>query len=61
MLRIMRTTIDLDDDVLLAAKSLAAQRQESLGKVISALTRQALQPTSAPKTRNGVPLFPWLS
>ncbi|MEW5848745.1 MAG: CopG family transcriptional regulator [Myxococcota bacterium] len=54
----MRTTLVIDDDVLAAARALAEQRQESIGKVISDLARQALTPRSAPRTRNGVPLFP---
>lgn len=54
----MRTTLDIDDDVLAAARSLAAQRQESIGKVVSDLARQTL--TKRPKltTRSGVPLLP---
>ena len=35
----MRTTIDLDEDILRAGKSLARQRSKSLGKVISELAR----------------------
>lgn len=38
----MRTTIDLDEDVLLAVKDLAKHRQESIGRVVSDLTRRAL-------------------
>lgn len=53
----MRTTLDLDEDVLGVAKQLAAQRGISAGKVISDLVRQALAPSKAPKVRNGVPLF----
>ncbi|HEY1613678.1 MAG TPA: hypothetical protein VGF97_08310 [Rhizomicrobium sp.] len=54
----MRTTLAIDDDVLAAAKGLAAQQHKTLGEVISALARQALLPqkASAP-TRNGVPLL----
>lgn len=55
----MRTTLTLDDDVLLAAKALAAQRNETIGDVISSLVRQALTPsTPHVATRNGVPLLP---
>ena len=54
----MRTTLTIDDDVLAAAKGLAARQHKSLGEVISALSRQALRPTAAtPKARNGVPLL----
>ena len=54
----MRTTLDIDDDVLLAAKRLSTQRRVSAGKVLSELARQALIPKEAPKTKNGVRLFP---
>jgi hypothetical protein len=54
----MRTTLDLDDDVLQAAKELAAVQQTTAGKVISDLVRKALAPTSVPRVRNGVPLLP---
>ena len=55
----MRTTLTIDDDVLGAAKGLAARQNKSLGEVISALSRQALKPTATGgKARNGVPLLP---
>jgi len=38
----MRTTIDLELDVLLAAKEIARAEGVSLGKVVSRLVRQAL-------------------
>lgn len=55
----MRTTLAIDNDVLAAAKGLASRQHKSVGEVISALARQALQP-NAPrrKVRNGVPLLP---
>lgn len=54
----MRTTLTIDDDVLAAAKGLAARQHKSVGEVISALSRQALRPTAAKrKARNGVPLL----
>ena len=53
----MRTTLDLDEDVLALAKQLARQRGKTAGKVLSELVRQALEPKSPPKMRNGVPLF----
>ena len=40
----MRTTLDLDDDVLVAARELAAERRRSLGAVISELARRGLTP-----------------
>jgi hypothetical protein len=40
----VRTTVDLDDDVLAAAKALAAAERRSLGKVVSDLIRRGLTP-----------------
>ena len=54
----MRTTLNIDEDVLLAAKGIAAQRGVSMGKVLSDLVRQALNRNVDLATRNGVPLFP---
>jgi hypothetical protein len=55
----MRTTLAIDDDVLAAAKELAAAERKSVGEVISALARRALRPAEIDrKTRNGVPLLP---
>lgn len=54
----MRTTLSIDDDVLAAAKGLAARQRRPLGEVISALARQALRPNVASgDVRNGVPLL----
>jgi len=38
----MRTTLDIDDDVLTAAKELAAARKTTAGQIISDLVRQTL-------------------
>jgi len=54
----MRTTLDLDDDVLQAVKEIAAARGTTAGKVVSELARKALTPSSAGRVRNGVPLLP---
>lgn len=55
----MRTTLTIDDDVLAAAKGLAALQHKNVGEVISELTRQALRPgAQKSKARNGVPLLP---
>lgn len=40
----MRTTLDLDDDVVAAARELAAGERRSLGAVISELARRGLTP-----------------
>lgn len=54
----MRTTLDLDEDVLLAAKELASRQHISLGKALSDLARRALLRRDVAEVRNGVPLFP---
>lgn len=53
----MRTTLDLDDDLILVGKRLADQRKTTLGRVVSDLLRQALTPGNEPRVKNGVPLF----
>ncbi|NEX15689.1 MAG: hypothetical protein C1943_03370 [Halochromatium sp.] len=45
----MRTTLDIEDDVLQAAKELARQQQVSAGQVISRLLRAALSGVPADK------------
>ena len=54
---IMRTTLELDEDVVLASKELARRRGVTFGQVVSELARASLIARSRPKTRNGVPLF----
>jgi hypothetical protein len=54
----MRTTLDLDDDVLQAAKEMAELRHKTTGQILSELARKALQPTRPVRVRNGVPLLP---
>jgi hypothetical protein len=54
----MRTTLDLDADVLQAAKEIASVNGSTAGKVISDLVRKALEPVDTPRIRNGVPLLP---
>jgi len=53
----MRTTLNLDDDVLAVARQLAQQRGTTAGQLISELVRQALEPKTISKLRNGVPVF----
>ena len=53
----MRTTINLDDDLLRAARSLARQRGESLGAVVSGLLREALAPEANFAYEMDVPVF----
>ena len=54
----MRTTLDIDDDLLQAAKEMAELRGKTAGAVVSELVRQALQPRRAGRVRNGVPVLP---
>jgi hypothetical protein len=57
----MRTTLDIDDDVLAAARELAVARKITAGQVISELARQALTRAFAdkpPAYRNGFPVLP---
>jgi len=53
----MRTTLDLDDDVLAAARSIAAARKQTMGKVVSDLVRRSLV-TKLKKAPSGLPLLP---
>lgn len=63
----MRTTPQLDDDGLAAARVLARKQRTSLGAVISELARQALVAPAPGSSsghqgadhRNGLPLLPW--
>ncbi len=60
----MRTTLQLDDDVLAAARVLARQRRRSVGDVISDLARQALSRSvdgglqDVLEQRSGLPQLP---
>ena len=59
----MRTTLDIEDDILQAAKELAQREGGTAGQVISALARRGLAnaPATSKKrsgTRGGVPLLP---
>jgi len=55
----MRTTLDIDEDILQSIKELALRRGTTAGRIISDLARAALSaPRRSAKTRNGVPLLP---
>lgn len=64
----MRTTLDIDDDVLLLAKELAAKEKRSAGAIISTLARQGLHHSKSsdaslprspePRVRNGIRMLP---
>ena len=51
----MRTTLDIEEDVLEVAKSLARHQGLSLGKAVSGLIRKGIQPSAQKElTRNGL-------
>ncbi|MGO9957568.1 MAG: antitoxin [Solirubrobacteraceae bacterium] len=52
----MRTTLNLDDDVVAAARELAADTRRSLGSVISDLARRGLTPARVDST-DGLPVI----
>ena len=60
----MRTTLDIEDDVLQAAKEIAQQQGRSARIVLSELARRGLASSSAASkakraaTRGGVPVMP---
>jgi hypothetical protein len=58
----MRTTLDIDDDVLTAAEQLAKALNSTVGQVISDLARQALTRSpirgEEPRDRNGFRILP---
>jgi hypothetical protein len=57
----MRTTLAIDDDVLAAAKHLAARENKTMGEALSALARQGLAEAanrSSRAERHGIPLLP---
>lgn len=53
----MRTTVNLDEDVMRAIRSLARERGESLGSVISTLVREALRRPEPVHYEMDVPVF----
>jgi hypothetical protein len=54
---VMRTTIDLDPEILSAARQIAADRSISIGKAISELARRGLETRVKSTTRQGFPVF----
>lgn len=47
----MRTTLDIDDDLMAAAKELARRERSSAGKVVSRLLRHSLTGAQAPAAK----------
>ena len=58
----MRTTLDIESDVLRAAKEIAVKEKSTAGAIISQLARKGLAArntvSSRSKLRNGVPMLP---
>ncbi|RZF23755.1 CopG family transcriptional regulator [Paraburkholderia sp. UYCP14C] len=56
----MRITLDIDDDVLAAARVRAEREHVSIGRILSQLARAALQPVESapPASHNGLPILP---
>lgn len=55
----MRTTLNIDDDVLSAARERAEFERTTVGEVISSMARKGFfPPNPAPVTRNGIRLLP---
>lgn len=56
----MRTTLDIDDDVLIAAEELASSKKTTAGKVILELAHRGSLNVSqdADRVRNGLELLP---
>lgn len=52
----MRTTLDIAEDVLDAARAIAAAEGRSLGQVVSRLARRGLAPTPR-SAQGGLPTF----
>jgi hypothetical protein len=53
----VRTTLEIDDDVLQAAKEIAEFRGLTAGKALSELARLGLTPSRTSTLRNGVPVL----
>ena len=52
----MRTTLDIDDDVMAAARELARDEGTSIGAVVSDLARRGLMPARVER-RHGRPVI----
>lgn len=53
----MRTTLNLEPDVLRAAKHIARRERKSLGEVVSELARRGLALSATKRYRNAFPVF----
>jgi hypothetical protein len=54
----MRTTLEIDDDVMQAAKEMARLKSEPIGRTISNLARRGLTPVApVVEMRDGIPVW----
>jgi hypothetical protein len=53
----VRTTLQIDDDVLLAARVVARHERKSIGTVISELARKGLKPAAQARRHGDFPVF----
>ena len=53
----VRTTLDIDDDLLQAAKELGAMQKKTAGQILSELARKGLYRERKYVVRNGVPVI----
>jgi hypothetical protein len=58
MIRLVKTIIELDDDLLDAINKIAAERKTDIGRVLSAIVRQTIAAGEGERVRNGVPRLP---
>lgn len=55
----MRTTLEIDDDVIEAARALSRRKSQGLGRTISELARKGLAPdhTATIELEDGIPVW----
>jgi hypothetical protein len=55
----MRTTLEIEDDVMEAARQLARLKNQGVGRALSDLARRGLTPESTPamELRHGIPTW----
>ena len=59
MMRLLRTTLEIDDDVMQAAREIARLKNQGIGRTISDLARRGLMPDASPdrELQFGVPVW----
>jgi hypothetical protein len=55
----MRTTLEIDDDVMRAAREMARLKNQGIGRMISDLARRGLAPEASPvvEIEDGIPVW----